>query len=521
MWVVKKTFRLSTVFTAILLIILLIQISGGYFFRVYENELVRQTEGELLSQAALVSAFYAEALRQGGELPSGYGNPVSAVRTDKDEKYDPLLPSLDLWSEDILPRRPDATVPAHPPQAFERVAGEKLNPALEKAKLRLLSGVRVLNPQGVVVAGTGDIGLSFGELPEVSAALRGEYKSMLRARVSKNPRPPVTSISRGTDTRVFVAVPVIDAGRVVGAVYISRSPRNILKALYDEKEKVFLGGAFVLGATALVALLLSYAIGRPLRVLSRRALALAAGDKSDANIPMPPIQELAVLSRSFEEMSAKIEQRSDYIRSFAMLLAHEIKTPLTAMQGAVELMQDHRADMTPEQRQRFIGNMAKDIERLKKLINRLLELARADMMRAGSERTSAVSVMGSLAERYAGRLQIDGEVPQVSLHIGADVVEAAIANLVDNSLQHGASCVTLRCATTGTDLDIIIADDGPGISEGNIQNIFTPFFTTRRESGGTGLGLVIARALLTAHGGSIEYVPAARGACFKLRLPTS
>lgn len=342
---------------------------------------------------------------------------------------------------------------------------------------------------------------------------------MLRARVSKNPRPPVTSISRGTDTRVFVAVPVMDAGRVVGAVYISRSPRNILKALYDEKEKVFLGGAFVLGATALVALLLGYAIGRPLRTLSRRALALAAGDKSDANIPVPPIQELALLSRSFEEMSVKIEQRSDYIRSFAMLLAHEIKTPLTAMQGAVELMQDHRADMTAEQRQRFISNMAKDIERLKKLINRLLELARADMIRAGSERTSAASVMESLAERYAGKLRIDGEVPQASLHIGADVMEAAIANLVDNSLQQGASCVTLRCRTVGASLDIIVADDGPGISEGNAQNLFTPFFTTRREAGGTGLGLVITRALLTAHGGSIEHVPAVRGACFKLRLP--
>jgi signal transduction histidine kinase len=514
----KKTFRLSTVFAGILLIVLLLQLSGGYFFRVYENELVRQTEGELISQATYISAFYKISLAKNGSLPASYGNPVIVLQKPLDDRYKPLVPSLNLWSETIQLRRPDAVQPKNPPASFEIQTGKILTPILEEAKLGTLSSVRVLNPQGTVIAGTGDIGLSFSGLPEVEKSLHGEYTSVLRQRISSHVRPAITSISRGTDIRVFAAFPIILKDRVVGAVYLSRSPRNILKALYDEKESVFLGGLFVLGLTILIAFLLSYAIGKPLKILNRQALKIASGEKYDENLPTPPIKELALLMQSFEKMSLTLEARSEYIRSFAMHLAHEFKTPLTAIQGAIELMGDHPDDMSQEQRRRFMENITKDSDRLRRLVTRLLELARADVMQPSNERTDVLIALNAIKSKYSPKVILSRPSEAGIAGIGADILETVLVNLVDNSFQHGADMVEIAAALLDGIIELDIVDNGQGISEGNISKIFTPFFTTKREKGGTGLGLVISKSLLKAHGGDISIVPCKTGAHFKVRL---
>ena len=75
---------------------------------------------------------------------------------------------------------------------------------------------------------------------EVRAALAGSYASVLRERVASRPAPPLYSVSRGTGVRVFVALPVVVDGRVAGAVYLSRTPNNIVKHLYGERGKVML-----------------------------------------------------------------------------------------------------------------------------------------------------------------------------------------------------------------------------------------------------------------------------------------
>ena len=116
-----------------------------------------------------------------------------------------------------------------------------------------LAGFRLLDPTGVVIAGGGDIGRSFADVEEVRAALAGRYASVLRTRVPDGPAPPLYSVSRGTGVRVFVAMPVVVDGRVAGAVYLSRTPNNIVKHLYGERGKVVLAAISILGATLLIA----------------------------------------------------------------------------------------------------------------------------------------------------------------------------------------------------------------------------------------------------------------------------
>jgi signal transduction histidine kinase len=107
--------------------------------------------------------------------------------------------------------------------------------------------------------------------------------------------------------------------------------------------------------------------------------------------------------------------------------------------------------------------------------------------------------------------------------MSAETLDSILHMLLDNSRQHAGrdAQVTIdwQLETGGRSLSLAVSDNGPGISSGNIERVFEPFFTTARERGGTGLGLAIIRALLKAHGGDIALAPSARGASFRLRLP--
>jgi signal transduction histidine kinase len=100
-----------------------------------------------------------------------------------------------------------------------------------------------------------------------------------------------------------------------------------------------------------------------------------------------------------------------------------------------------------------------------------------------------------------------------------EVLEMVFTNLIDNSRQNGADRVEIVVETDGGNVSVLVADNGQGISHANADKIFTPFFTTHRDEGGTGLGLGIVRSLLKAYGGDIELTPADKGAAFTLTIP--
>jgi signal transduction histidine kinase len=235
----------------------------------------------------------------------------------------------------------------------------------------------------------------------------------------------------------------------------------------------------------------------------------------------PVTYEIAQLSASFAEMSQALTERSDYIQRFATHVSHEFKTPLTSMQGALELLQDHADTMPAADRQRFVSNLLADSQRLKQLVNRLLELARADALEPSRQQCLLVNVIASLHNRFQERgLQIHADnLSDMPLAIAPDALEMVLSNLLENSLQHGASDLTIDAQQQGHFLKVNIQDNGAGISPANRNKIFTPFFTTRRNSGGTGLGLQISVSLLKAYNGEIALADCNQGALFVLTLP--
>jgi signal transduction histidine kinase len=226
-------------------------------------------------------------------------------------------------------------------------------------------------------------------------------------------------------------------------------------------------------------------------------------------------------------MASTLETRSAYIRDFAAHVSHEFKTPLTSMQGAVELLREHGAGMSREERERFLGMVSADTERLERLVRRLLELARADVLQPRREQAVLAEVINAVATRQRElglAVEVDNTASGARLAIAPEVLDSILGTLCDNARQHAGegAQVTIRCQRDpgGAPLLLIdFSDNGPGISPGNAAKIFEPFFTTARERGGTGLGLSITRSLLAAHGGGIELIPAQRGAAFRLRVP--
>lgn len=531
--------KLRTILLTLNLLVLLLPLGGIAILRLYESELVKQTESELISQAALTAAMFRDtylkqiaALRSKGHIVdlASLGN-VPEFHSDSElAEFMPLPPQLDLARSRIRPPAPLADLPTTPPDLPALISGSLLNPILADAKKIVLSGIRIVDHNGIVVATSNtETGLSLAAREEVAKTLRGWQSTLVRRRNSDEQPPSLTSISRRGRLRVFVALPVVIEGRVVGAVVASRTPLDVPKALFLIRSHLFKMVLVVVLVVLAMSALVAYYINRPVRALIRQAERLKNGDAGGAEpLHNPGIQEVARLSEAIVQMAATLEERSGYIKTFATNVSHEFKTPLTSIHGAVEILKDHFQGMSQAERENFLGIIDSETGRLERLVRRLLDLARADTVSPGEERTDACDILESLAQRYRGQglwLDVVCSDSACGIRMGHEAFESVVSNMIENARQHGGDGVQIRIlahvvrTNDGRVFVLDIHDNGPGISVGNRDKVFRPFFTTARESGGSGLGLSIVQALLHAHGGSISLESSDAGACFRVRVP--
>lgn len=508
--------------TAVILSVLVLPLIGLIFFRLYENQLVRQTESELIAQAALMSAVYERAIAAAdpAAFPEGPPRPAHDPAIEADPRFAPIPAELDLASSPILPARPVAAPSTMPPDQKALEVGAQLAPVIAQTQRTTLAGYRLLDAQGRVIGGREDLGLSFAHIEEVREAMAGRFDAVMRRRDTDTPAPPLYSISRGAKIRVFVAMPVFVGDRVRGVVYVSRTPDNILRNLYRERDKVVAAAIMALLAALVIGAVFVRAIARPMRELAQRAEAITSG-QTDAISPLSRhgTRELASLTQSFMTMARRLSDRSNYLSSFASHVSHELKTPLTAIKGAAELMRDADTAMTPEERERFLSNVLSDVTRIESLLDRLREMARADNPQLGGS-VSFAEIVADLRERFP-RLSLTASGDAALAPLSSENAQIVFGHLLDNAMRHGATRAEISAHVAGGALVVRVADNGAGVSPGNRERIFDPFFTTRRTEGGTGMGLGIVRALLRAHGGDIRLVDSVEGAAFELTLPAA
>lgn len=517
-------FRLSlkTALIGVNLIVLGLPIAGIQILRLYESSLVRQTESSLIAQGAFVAAFYRSLVSaEGTRNFSAMSRPLAQpINPDAEGNWYPRPAVLDLADSQVLPPFPDP-LPVTDINAETARLGALLNPTLKDAQLTTLAGIRLVDIDGTIIATTGDdLGLSILHGEEVAAALRGEATSRIRFREEVIEDTQLDSLSRTSRVRVFVSHPVVMHGKLIGAVLLSRTPPSIVQALYAKRGLLFISGALLLAMVVFMSLLTHRLITRPMGRLVKYAEQISEG-KVDSGERLssdtPRLKELHSLQASILEMATTLEERGTYLRDFARHVSHEFKTPLASISGAMELMQDHRHDMSDEQYQRFVQNIQADTERLQKLTDRLNELTQAEIRPLTPTPQAIYPLIETvIASGWPLDFEIEDSLKKVELDIDAEVVKAALSTLFDNAVKHGARSIHL--SWHGACLRV--SNDGDLVSQGNRARLFTPFFTTRRAEGGTGLGLVIARTLLARMGARLNLSAETEPTSFEIAFAT-
>lgn len=305
-------------------------------------------------------------------------------------------------------------------------------------------------------------------------------------RVIRKWRPPLALVLGGTLAAVFF-LPII------GIAYF-----RLAGGVLGWAETSWLIGWMAFVATAILGYLLWRLVLQPIRALTAYA-------QSDGTVPAPThfgTPEFSQLGQAVLGMTATLQGREAVLRSYADHVTHELKSPLTVVRGAAELLD--APGLSPEDHAKMLANIKDATARMDALLDGQRALARAR-----EPMVPGVSVLSEVLATF-DKVHIvrDGSVP-----LPSEAMTLVATHLVGNALAHGATQVSFAWQ----DDVLIVEDDGPGISAGNRDRVFDPFFTTRRSEGGTGMGLPIVRRMLEAQGASITLMQGA-GAAFKIRF---
>jgi signal transduction histidine kinase len=295
------------------------------------------------------------------------------------------------------------------------------------------------------------------------------------------------------------------------------------------------------GALLLFSGLIS-SMRRPLEQLVDAAGRLAGGDRS-ARVEVGGLSETATLGAAFNDMAEELEleeskrDQLDRLKDdFVLTASHELRSPLTSVQGFAELLMLDRDNLTPKQLE-TVEIILDNCRHLVRLLNDLLDLARSDAGRLtiraqptelGPLIDDAVRTMRAQTESAGQSLtaEIDPQLPLVQVE--PDRIRQILVNLLTNAHEYSPEGASIRVTarTQAAEVVVSVIDDGPGIPEQQLEQIFQRF--TRGDAGltqrvgGTGLGLAISKSLVELHGGRIEVdsTPGV-GSTFSFRLPAA
>ena len=357
----------------------------------------------------------------------------------------------------------------------------------------------------------------FSTRPEIADALRGKEVHGFRH-----------SDTLDTDL-LYVAVPVASGGRLQGAVRITY-PASFVQERIVRTWVVLAGvGLAVLGFVTLLSFRLARAVTEPVRQLERVAAELGEG-RLDSRAPLPNgPDELRVLTRRFNDTAAKLERLVDAQRAFVADASHQLRTPLAALRLRLEVLEDE----VPEGAREDLEGALAEVHRLSRLVNGLLELARAenrpstpklvDVVVVVRERVAAWTPLAeergvSIECRVEGASAIGALVTPGNLE---QVLDNLVANAVDVSPPDGV--IRLVVTRTGEWVEVHVVDQGPGMTAERRATAFDRFWRAPDPGpriGGFGIGLAIVRQLAIADGGEVELLEADGGgldACVRLR----
>ena len=368
---------------------------------------------------------------------------------------------------------------------------------------------------------------------EIEAALSGRYGATSRE------TPGERSLT------LYSALPIWSDGEVVGAALVSKSTFQILGSVYEMRLTTFKVIVLSAAVAAVLSLLISTTIARPLEHLRHQATAVLdrRGRLREIFEPYQRLDEIGDLSRALTELTRRLERHLGFIDSFASDVSHEMKNPLASIRTAADLLAE--VD-DPADRERFLALIHDDIAHLERLLSGVREMSKIDAT-LDAQPTERIPIEPVVRQLLESRQLLHTDVqfrltrlaagdPAALLRVEAspDRLVQVLENLIDNaaSFSPPGGEVTVELGPgLGKDAPQVllrVLDRGPGIPEEHLEKIFGRFFSYRDAASGarkgkeghTGLGLAIVRAIVEGYGGTVRaHNRAEGGAAFEARLP--
>lgn len=371
-----------------------------------------------------------------------------------------------------------------------------------------------------------------------------DVKEEVRLTGSTQAREMPPYIRRTEENRLLVTVaePVVRNRVTVGIVLLTREAREVDTSLMDVRLSIL--GLFTLafGLTVLLSWYLALTIARPILRLARAAEQMREGRGRTGAVPeglLNRTDEIGELSHALSASAAALWARMDAIERFAADVAHEIKNPLSSIRSAIETL-GHIDDA--EKQRRLLAIIAEDVGRLDRLISDISDASRVDaeLSRTSAEPIDVAPILATLVEigettRKEGDPHYLLQAPPAGERTTVLAVEGRLVqvlrNLIGNAQSFSPLNGTIRLAMHehGSDVEISVEDEGPGIPEAKLEHIFDRFYSERpqgeRFGQHSGLGLSISRQIVEALKGHISaenrHAPDGKilGARFLVRLP--
>ncbi|HEU4905116.1 MAG TPA: HAMP domain-containing sensor histidine kinase [Solirubrobacterales bacterium] len=311
----------------------------------------------------------------------------------------------------------------------------------------------------------------------------------------------------------------------------------------ETRDTALLVGAGLIAGLTGAALLFTGLIAsmrRPLEDLVDASGRLAGGDL-EARVAVGGLAETATLGSAFNEMAEELQRRAgerDQLErmkdEFVLTASHELRSPLTSVQGFAELLLLERERLSPKQAE-TVEVILDSTRHLVRLLNDLLDLARSDAGRLTirPEPTDAAALIEDAVRTMRAQIDAHGQSLELEIEPGLPRIEAdrdrirqVLVNLLTNANEYCPqdANIGVQARRVDAEVEIDVTDDGPGIPQQQLEHIFERF--TRGDAGetqrvgGTGLGLAISKSLIELHGGRIEAASTpGRGSSFRIRIP--
>ncbi len=374
---------------------------------------------------------------------------------------------------------------------------------LEKTTIR--THIYITDRDGIVVFDSDEgrrEGLNYSMWRDVSRVWEGKYG----ARASR-------SISRDSQSSVFfIGAPIYHQGEIIGTLSVIR-PETAMAPFADESRALVLRWTLVAGITTMVlGALWVYWLLHPIQKLTAHARSIATGHTRA--LPETGRAELRQLSVALEEMRHELAGKH-YVENYVQALTHELKSPLAAIRGAAELIDE---SMPADKRERFLKNILAETGRSEELVRQMVHLASIENQ-AALQSTQSVAlqslVEGAIAD-VQGQLEARGiSIVQVNLEEAPEVLGdrlmlgVALENLIKNAIDFSpqGSSIEIAVDDSAEEVSLTVRDAGPGLPDYAVGRVFERFYSLKNAETGrksSGIGLCLAKEAMELHGGSVS-----------------